>query len=266
MFVPRLLSGIVMVILAVILILCGGNVLLFATLAISLIGMFELYRVLQIEKTPLAIASYVITALYYCNLNWQWITDPFMMVMGLLIVLMFIYVFAYPKYEAKHIMGAFFGMFYVGVMLSYVYQLRMLEDGLYLSVLIFLCSWGCDTCAYCVGMLIGKHKMSPVLSPKKSIEGAVGGVLGTALLTVIYAMIFRGQMGLEMQDIVVLAVISAVAALISMVGDLTASAIKRNYDIKDYGNLIPGHGGIMDRFDSMMITAPIIYYLAMHFV
>lgn len=266
MFVPRLLSGIVMVILAVILILCGGNVLLFATLAISMIGMFELYRVFQIEKTPLAIVSYAMTVLYYCNLNWQWIADPFMMVMGLLIVLMFIYVFAYPKYEAKHIMAAFFGMFYVGVMLSYVYQLRMLENGLYLTVLIFLCSWGCDTCAYCVGMLIGKHKMSPVLSPKKSVEGAVGGVLGTALLTVIYSLIFRGQMGLEIRDIVVLAVISAVAALISMVGDLTASAIKRNYDIKDYGNLIPGHGGIMDRFDSVMITAPIIYYLAMHFV
>ncbi len=266
MFVPRLLSGIVMVILAVILILSGGNVLLFATLAISLIGMFELYRVLQLEKTPLAIASYLVTALYYCNLNWKWITDPFMIVMGLLIVLMFIYVLAYPKYEAKHIMAAFFGMFYVGVMLSYVYQLRMLENGLYLSVLIFICSWGCDTCAYCVGMLIGKHKMSPILSPKKSVEGAVGGIVGTALLTVIYLLIFKSQMGIEMTQIIVLAVIAAVAGLISMVGDLTASAIKRNYDIKDYGNLIPGHGGIMDRFDSMMITAPIIYYLALYFI
>ena len=108
--------------------------------------------------------------------------------------------------------------------------------------------------------------MAPVLSPKKSIEGAVGGVVGTALLTVIYCSVFKAQMGLETRSIVVLALISAVAALISMVGDLTASAIKRNYDIKDYGTLIPGHGGIMDRFDSMMITAPIIYYLAVYFL
>ena len=266
MFLPRLLSGIVMVILAVILILCGGNVLLFSTLAISLIGMFELYRVFEMEKTPLAITSYVITALYYCNLSWHWIVDPFMLVMGLLIVLMFIYVFAYPKYEAKHIMSAFFGMFYVGVMLSYIYQIRTLENGLYLAFLIFICSWGCDTCAYCVGKLIGKHKMSPVLSPKKSVEGAVGGVLGTALLTVIYALVFKEQMGMELNGIIILAVISAVAALISMVGDLCASAIKRNYNIKDYGKLIHGHGGIMDRFDSMMITAPIIYYLAAWFI
>ena len=266
MFVPRLLSGIVMVILAIVLIICGGNVLLFSTLFISLIGMFELYRVLQIEKTPLAICSYLITGLFYCNLGFGWITDPFILVMGLLILLMFVYVFAYPKYEAKDVMAAFFGMFYVGVMLSYVYQIRTLENGLYLAFLIFICSWGCDTCAYCVGMLIGKHKMSPILSPKKSVEGAVGGVLGTALLTVIYCLIFGGQMEMDLNGIIILEVIAAVAGLISMVGDLCASAIKRNYDIKDYGKLIPGHGGIMDRFDSMMITAPIIYYLAILFM
>lgn len=266
MFVPRLLSGIVMVILAIVLIICGGNVLLFSTLFISLIGMFELYRVLQIEKTPLAICSYLITGLFYCNLGFGWITDPFILVMGLLILLMFVYVFAYPKYEAKDVMAAFFGMFYVGVMLSYVYQIRTLENGLYLAFLIFICSWGCDTCAYCVGMLIGKHKMSPILSPKKSVEGAVGGVLGTVLLTVIYCLIFGGQMEMDLNGIIILAVIAAVAGLISMVGDLCASAIKRNYDIKDYGKLIPGHGGIMDRFDSMMITAPIIYYLAILFM
>ena len=83
-----------------------------------------------------------------------------------------------------------------------------------------------------------------------------------ALLTVLYAYIFHLKMGIASQQIILLAVIAAIAGLISMVGDLTASAIKRNYDIKDYGHLIPGHGGIMDRFDSMIITAPIIFYLA----
>ena len=102
------------------------------------------------------------------------------------------------------------------------------------------------------------------LSPKKSVEGAVGGVAGAALLTALYCFIFRSPMHLERGEIVILAVIAAIAGLISMVGDLTASAIKRNYDIKDYGKLIPGHGGILDRFDSMIITAPIIYFLALH--
>lgn len=133
--------------------------------------------------------------------------------------------------------------------------------GRYLVWLIFLCSWGCDTCAYCVGRLLGKHKMAPVLSPKKSIEGAVGGVVGAFLLTMIYCMVFQSQMNLSLPKIVILSGIAAIGGLISMVGDLAASAIKRNVDLKDYGHLIPGHGGILDRFDSVIITAPIIYYL-----
>ena len=172
-----------------------------------------------------------------------------------MLLILFVYVFGYPKYRAEQVMAAFFGMVYVAVMLSFIYLTRSLPDGKFLVWLIFLCSWGCDTCAYCVGMLIGKHKMAPVLSPKKSIEGAVGGVAGAALLGVIYAAATQGKMAEY-------ALICAVGALISMVGDLAASAIKRNQNIKDYGKLIPGHGGILDRFDSVIITAPVIYYLA----
>lgn len=266
MFKTRLLSGIVLVILAVIIIISGGYLTLFSLLGISLIGMFELYRVFKLEKTPLAYVSYAMAVLFYVSHLFGGVIQPMALVMLFLILLMFVYVFSYPKYEAKDVVAVFFGLFYVAVMLSYVYQIRVLDSGVYLAFLIFICSWGCDTCAYCVGKTLGKHKMAPVLSPKKSIEGAVGGVIGTALLTVLYTYIFRTQMGLEIRQIIILAVISAVASLISMVGDLTASAIKRNYDIKDYGTLIPGHGGIMDRFDSMMITAPIIYYLAVYFL
>ena len=109
-------------------------------------------------------------------------------------------------------------------------------------------------------MLIGKHKMSPILSPKKSVEGAVGGVVGAAILGAIYAAVVGKYLQAENQ-VVMYAVICAVGALISMVGDLAASAIKRNHEIKDYGTLIPGHGGILDRFDSVIFIAPIIYFL-----
>ena len=266
MFKTRLLSGIVLVIAAILLIVTGGEVLLFSTLLISCIGMFELFRVFKIEKSVISIVPYIAAILYYCNLKWTFIPDIMILFMGFLIILMFVYVLSYPKYDAKQLMAAFFGMFYVGVMLSYVYQIRTLNNGLYLAFLVFLCSWGCDTCAYCVGVLIGKHKMAPKLSPKKSIEGAVGGVLGSALLTALYCFIFRGKMNIGGEEIIILAIIAAVAGLISMIGDLCASAIKRNYDIKDYGHLIPGHGGILDRFDSMIIIAPIIYYLAYFFI
>ena len=258
MFVTRLISGIVLVAVAL-LTICSGGWILYGTLTIvSLIGMFELYRAVKVEKQGenlLAVVGYLGVILHYILLSLGYSEYTMMNLIIVLIAMMFVYVFSYPKYHAEQVMAAFFGVVYVGVMLSYIYQTRMIRDGAFLVWLIFLCSWGCDTCAYCVGMLIGKHKMSPVLSPKKSIEGAVGGVAGAALLGVIYAAATQGKMAEY-------ALICAVGALISMVGDLAASAIKRNQGIKDYGKLIPGHGGILDRFDSVIFTAPAIYFLA----
>ncbi len=263
MFKERLLSGIVLVILLLIFLITGGEILLAALGLVSLIGLFELFRALKIQKSPVAITGYIATIVFYSSHLIPGFSDNFSLLIVYLIVLMMVYVLSYPKVSTTDFMAAFFGFVYVPVMLSYVYDLRAIpEKGLYLVFLIFLCSWGCDTCAYCVGKLIGKHKMSPVLSPKKSVEGAIGGVLGTGLLTGIYSFIvFKSH-----TIVIVLVLISMVAAVVSMFGDLTASAIKRFYDIKDYGKLIPGHGGILDRFDSVIIVAPIIYYLIYYFM
>lgn len=258
MFKTRLISGIVLVIIALATIISGSWILFFTLLAVSLIGMRELYKVMKISDehvTVLELVGYLGAVLYYIAMKADFGNYGTMAIIISMILILFVYVFGYPKYHAEQVMAAFFGVVYVAVMLSFTYLTRSLPDGKFLVWLIFLCSWGCDTCAYCVGMLIGKHKMAPVLSPKKSIEGAVGGVAGAALLGVIYAAATQGKMAEY-------ALICAVGALISMVGDLAASAIKRNQNIKDYGKLIPGHGGILDRFDSVIITAPVIYYLA----
>ena len=258
MFKTRLISGIVLVIIALATIISGSWILFFTLLAVSLIGMRELYKVMKVSDehvTVLELVGYLGAVLYYIAMRFDFGSYGTMAIIISMILILFVYVFGYPKYRAEQVMAAFFGMVYVAVMLSFIYLTRNLPDGKFLVWLIFLCSWGCDTCAYCVGMLIGKHKMAPVLSPKKSIEGAVGGVVGAALLGVIYAAATQGKMAEY-------ALICAVGALISMVGDLAASAIKRNQNIKDYGKLIPGHGGILDRFDSVIITAPVIYYLA----
>ena len=258
MFKTRLISGIVLVIIALATIISGSWILFFTLLAVSLIGMRELYKVMKVSDehvTVLELVGYLGAVLYYIAMKADFGNYGTMAIIISMILILFVYVFGYPKYHAEQVMAAFFGVVYVAVMLSFIYLTRSLPDGKFLVWLIFLCSWGCDTCAYCVGMLIGKHKMAPVLSPKKSIEGDVGGVAGAALLGVIYAAATQGKMAEY-------ALICAVGALISMVGDLAASAIKRNQNIKDYGKLIPGHGGILDRFDSVIITAPVIYYLA----
>ena len=260
MFKTRLLSGIVLVAAALVLIITGGDVLLFSTLLISYIGMFELYRIFHVEKELPGIVGYLAATVFYCNLKWAFLPDLMVVVLGFLMALMFVYVFTYPKYKTEQMLAVFFGVFYVAVMLSYLYQVRAMGDGKYLVWLIFLSSWGCDTSAYCVGMLLGKHKLAPVLSPKKSVEGAVGGVAGAALLGFLFATVFGGKMTELMYPRLACTLACAIAAVISQIGDLAASAIKRNHDIKDYGNLIPGHGGILDRFDSMLFTAPAIFF------
>ena len=266
-FRTRLISGIVLVAVLLAFGMVGGDLLLFGLSVISLIGLFELYRVCGFAKSGLACVGYAVTAFFYLGLRFTGLPageNVFLFAMVLMIGVMAVYVFTFPRYPAEQVMAAFFGFFYVAVMLSCIYLTRSLPKGAHLIWLIFLCSWGCDTCAYCVGVLIGKHKMAPILSPKKSVEGAVGGVVGAALLTLIYGFIFQGAMEHTVAEVFGLAGIGAAGALISMVGDLAASAIKRNYEIKDYGRLIPGHGGILDRFDSVIITAPIIYFLALY--
>lgn len=179
------------------------------------------------------------------------------------ITFMLVYVFSFPKFKAGEVMAAFFEFIYAPVLLSFLFFIRVgWQHGLYLVWLVFLCSWGSDTCAYCVGVLFGKHKMAPKLSPKKSIEGGIGGVVGAALLFGLYTYFVINPFSPEQlqMNLISAMCLGAIGALVSMIGDLAASAIKRDYEIKDYGKLIPGHGGIMDRFDSVIIVAPFIFW------
>ena len=261
MFKQRLISGIILVILAFVTLYFGGFPTFIVVAGISLIGDYELLRVIRQERSALAIVVYTASILYYLLLLLELSQFIFPLILLALILLIAVYVFTFPRYEIGSVAIAFFTLFYVTIMLSYIYQIRMLENGGYKIVLLFLAAWGNDTLAYCAGRLFGKHKMSPILSPKKTIEGAVGGVLGAGLLGAIYGLIANHLITESFNMVIAFAGICAVGGLISIVGDLGASAIKRNYEIKDYSNLIPGHGGILDRFDSIIFIAPIIYYL-----
>ena len=127
--------------------------------------------------------------------------------------------------------------------------------GQFIVLLPLLAAWGADTCALFAGMLFGKHKLAPVVSPKKTVEGAVGGVVGGAVLVLIAALIMNALMGREMPVWAAL-VLGAAGAVLGEVGDLSFSVIKRQTGIKDYGHIFPGHGGVLDRFDSVLFVAP----------
>lgn len=261
-FFERLISGICLVVIALLTIICGGDVLLITVGLVSLIGLYEMNRVFGIEKYATGVLAYIATVIYYILLRFELNNFVPILMVGLLIACMAVYVFEFPKCKTEQVMAAIFGTIYVAVMMSFVYLVRMGENGAYNVWLIFLCSWGSDTCAYVFGVAFGKHKMAPVLSPKKSMEGAVGGVLGAALLGFVYASVFNTEINMQYMDPrIAYPIVCAAGSLIAMTGDLAASAIKRNHDIKDYGTLIPGHGGIMDRFDSVIFVAPIVWLL-----
>ena len=242
----RLISGILLLIILAFAMSNGGIVLYALTLFISLVGFSELVKATNVrkeEKKPsgIEIVGYLGIVAYYIV---RYLTDSdtyallaiILTIMGMMLV----YVLTFPKYHAQQVMSAGFSFLYCPVLLSYIYM-----------------------CAYAVGKLLGKHKLAPVLSPKKSIEGAVGGVAGAALIGFLYAWGLQkaGVTAISDDAIWAFPLISGVGAVLSQLGDLAASGIKRDHNIKDYGRLIPGHGGIMDRFDSVIVTAPLIYYL-----
>jgi len=255
----RVISGICLVAITAPALYFGGWFLYALCLVISLVGNFELLRVAGLEKSPLGICAYVATIAYYMTMLSP--DHSILVLVAAFLAQMSVYVFTFPKYKAENVMWSFFGIIYVTVMLAYIYETRTLDNGVYLVWLIFVSSWGNDTFAYFTGVLIGKHKMAPVLSPKKSVEGAIGGIAGATILGIIYGSIVSTRMSEVIgSPVLTFAVASCVGAILAIVGDLAASAIKRNYNVKDYGKLIPGHGGILDRFDSVIFTAPIVYW------
>lgn len=278
MFRTRLISGITLVLIALATITAGKVILAVTLLAVSLVACRELVKACGIEeqgekRKDLEITVMAVTVLYYFaialwSLRYAGNGETSVRTVCVIIVIavclaflasMFVYVFTFPKYKAGQVMAAVFSFLYAPLMLSFILLTReAYTEGNYLVWYIFLCSWGSDTCAYAVGVLIGRHKMSPKLSPKKSVEGAVGGILGAALLFALYTYAFNKYIDLPLSPTHA-AFLGAVGALVSMIGDLAASAVKRDYGLKDYGRLIPGHGGIMDRFDSVIVASPIIF-------
>lgn len=261
MFITRTISGAVLLLLMCTTIVLGSEVWLVTTVLLSFIAMFEMLRVFNLHKSAVAIVAYLSNVLLY-GLLYFGLNEYLIMVMIIaFILLMAIYVICWPKYTVTDISKAIFTFIYTGFCMSFLYQIRMLDNGIIYIWLVFIGAWGSDTCAYLTGILIGKHKLPSTLSPKKTIEGCLGGIAGAAILGGLYGAWAENELTGAVNYIIIFAIAGAVASVLSQIGDLCASAVKRNCEIKDYGKLIPGHGGVMDRFDSIVFLNPIIYYM-----
>lgn len=272
----RVISGLVVACVLISSGLIGGLYLYLLIFACSLIGLYEFFKatsgkeiaIKDMMKDTMCTATYVLTVAYYLYilLRGDNISLRYAVLIAI-IVLAAVYVLSYPKYKVTQLYNALFAFLYCVVMMSFIFLIRIMPGSgrIYFFAMLVGTSI-CDVCAYFVGVNFGKHKLAPVLSPKKSIEGSIGGITGSVIVAFLLGYVvldkLLGKPGYTLQ----LVVLCFFSAIVSQIGDLFASGIKREHDIKDYGNLIPGHGGIIDRMDSMIYTAPVVYIVASVFL
>ncbi len=247
----------------------GGIPLQTVILLASLIGMHEFYQAFSLKSKGVQYISYFFAVVYMIFIddiiNMQ---NMFNVFTSLYLLILLIYtVLFHQKTNAEEGMLGFFGFFYVVFLLSHVFLIRSYPYGNMFVWLAFISAWGCDTGAYFTGVTIGKHKLIPTLSPKKTIEGSIGGIITATILALLYGWFIEKNFPLEEVNVFLLCGLTGVfGSILSQIGDLAASAMKRYTGIKDFGKLIPGHGGILDRFDSVLLTAPVVYYIMMFLI
>ncbi len=244
--------------------------LLFA--AISLVSVYEALRCLSLHKTfavsvPLLAVGFAfpLLARVLYDARAAFVRAALLTALFAAVYLFGVLIFVYGKIPAGKIALAYMLSFYVTGANACVVLLRDTPGiGRFLFLIPFIFGWVTDTFAYFSGRLFGKHKLSPLVSPKKTVEGAIGGIIFCALTTVLYGFIIQKAFG-AMPNYPVLIFGGLAISVVSQIGDLALSAIKREYGIKDFGKMLPGHGGLLDRFDSSMAVTVLVTVISAFF-
>ena len=261
----RIITGACMVAVAIPLLIWSDTPVLSAAIVLlALIGVFEYLRCIGIEKAlGFAIPSYLMAAA--APLMARYLNGHWMFFFGVAYVYTF-YMLAHAmltseKSDFSKVAKAVVGTLYISSGFACLLAARDLEHGLFLLIMIVVTAFGTDIFAYFSGYFFGKHKLITAVSPKKTVEGAIGGTLLAAALFVGCGVLYANLYKVARPHVLSLFVCGALLSVISQLGDLIASYFKRNSGIKDYGKLFPGHGGVLDRFDSVIAIAPIMYIL-----
>lgn len=270
----RVLSGVVIAVVAIsVLLLMNTVVFPIVWTVLAVMAVYEIEKVTQIKNKALMILSLVFSALFCLNESFGFVDVSYSVVLAVYVLIMLtIMLIGYDITKFEHVAVAFFASVAVPFAFSIFVYLRDINEnsggkfskteGVYLILLVLVCSWLTDVFAYFTGRAFGKHKLCPKISPKKTVEGAIGGIIIPAVINIIVLAVFEKFFfdGTVIPYWAML-IISPVLSVASMLGDLSASTIKRNFGVKDFSNLIPGHGGIMDRFDSCLFVLPAIYVI-----
>lgn len=272
----RIISALIAIPIAVILIFWPhGLPFAVAICLISLLGANEFYgNIRKIGMRPVEWAGFAAVALFVVSARtyeFSTIGSIFPAVLTLLLILSFcVEFFRRNRAPIINVGTTVFGAVYVGWMISHLVVLRGIggsiqvgsfraETGAWLVMLTFMCTWACDSGAYFMGKSFGKRRIAPNLSPNKTIEGSIGGFIGSVIIAAITGHIIHLPLLHSLA-------LGAIFGVLCQLGDLSESAIKRELGIKDFGTIIPGHGGILDRFDSVLFAAPAAYYYVFVFL
>ncbi|HIY04220.1 MAG TPA: phosphatidate cytidylyltransferase [Candidatus Anaerotignum merdipullorum] len=265
----RVISAVILLPLLIFFVVSGGVWLKAAVGFLGIVGMYEFYQAFSKENKGLHLICYAFAIFFMIFiedmiLRAHWFN---IFVSVFLVVLLIYTVLCHQKTNALEGMTGFFGFFYACFLLSHIYLIRESMYGASLIWLVFIAAFGCDTGAYFVGITLGKHKLIPSLSPKKTIEGSIGGIVTATILALLYGLWMRHVLSIEDINLLLLCGLTGfLGSFLAQVGDLAASAMKRLTGLKDFGKLIPGHGGVLDRFDSVLLTAPAVYYIMLFFI
>ncbi|ABR48835.1 phosphatidate cytidylyltransferase [Alkaliphilus metalliredigens QYMF] len=256
----RIISALIGIPLLLFIVVQGGIFIYLGVLIISLIGLKEFYIALEKKQIqPIKwigyISSFLLLTDFYLSSNGSF----FLPIIVLSILTLSVIGVLNIKYNFIDSIITLYGMIYVVGFLGHIILTHNQENNVIIW-LIFLTAWGTDTFAYFSGYLFGKTKLCPLISPKKTIEGAIGGILGSMITSGIFAYFFIPE------ALIPIIILGFIGSIFSQIGDLTASKIKRYIGIKDFGNIMPGHGGVLDRFDSIIFTAPVVYYFLILFI
>jgi len=261
--IKRSLTVIIGLPIVLLLVHLGGLFLVVFCAIMALLGLRELYVAISGKSKPIHLLGYAFTLVYFAILYlFGTGYELFLMLTIFVILAQMCLVVFFKKLTLKEITATVYGILYIPFLLAFIVLTREMELGHYYVWLILTSAFGCDTFAYLTGVSVGKHKLTGTPSPNKSVEGLFGGVIGAAVVGAVFGLImsnFSNTLGNNF--IAHSALISAVAAVFCIFGDMAASAIKRHTGIKDFGSLFPGHGGVLDRIDSVVLAAPVVYVL-----
>lgn len=257
----RVLSGVILLPIVLFLIYYGKLPLIIALFVVTIIGLYEFYKAVRINDFGLKLLTGLLTVGVYVSFIVGTYDYMHLIILAFIIGCLFIFAMKYPKIRMEHLALIVFGVVYIVFLLSHIVLVRSeTMHGNWMVWMIFVIAFGSDSSAYFVGVNFGKHKLVPKLSPNKTIEGAIGGIIGAGILSAIFGLIMYSYGPLsDLTEIIPFFFIGVVGSMISQLGDLVGSAMKRQTQIKDFGKIIPGHGGILDRLDSILLTAPYIY-------